>query len=777
MSAPVWLNERHRRELEQGSAIARELVDERKYQSIERPSNTRDDARPLLDRLGIPRWATREDRYFPGLLIPLYGPSGRCVGHQFKPNTAVPDGNGKTRKYASAKGQASRLDVHPRNRDRVTDPTVPLWITEGVKKADALTTAGLCVVALSGVFNWRSSLGTLGDWEEIPLRGRDVGIIFDADARTNPNVLRAMQRLGRWLESRGVRRVAYLIVPEESPCGPVKGADDFLAAGGTVADLMAAATPTAPEPPSMGVAFTDARMAETIAEDVLLGRYVWAKGMGWQAWDGQRWRATVDREVTDAVRTYLLQRHARAAGDLAAGKVDKAVVDAWSSMLSASRIAAVFRLAAGVDGVLVDPVDFDAHPDLLNVANGVVDLRTGALMPHDPDLRMTKLAPVAYRPGATHPDWSAALDALPPDVVDWYRLRVGQAATGHTPPDDLLLVQVGGGENGKTTVAGAIRQALGDYFVNVSHRALVGDPSQHPTELMAFRGARLALIEETPEARRLSTVRLKQAVGTPQMRARFIRADEVEWDASHSLFISTNYRPEVEETDHGTWRRLALVRFPYTFRKPGEPVDLAAGERPGDPGLRQRLQAGEQGQHEAVLAWIVTGAVAWYAANKLMPVPPETIVRDTRAWRAEADQVLAYIDDRLVFDPGAHIAKAELLADFNGWLRERGHRDWSDKTLSTRFGTHGEATRHHVRDDRVRLTSPGLSRPPAVAGWLPATPLPERFRAWLGVRFRLPSDDAGTSGTGSLVTPHERHISGSPEVPSHPSPHAPEAVA
>ena len=39
---------------------------------------------------------------------------------------------------------------------------------------DALTTAGACAVMLSGVFNWRSTHGTLGDWEDIPLRGRKV---------------------------------------------------------------------------------------------------------------------------------------------------------------------------------------------------------------------------------------------------------------------------------------------------------------------------------------------------------------------------------------------------------------------------------------------------------------------------------------------------------------------------------------------------------------------------------------------------------------------------
>ncbi|MEI2713393.1 MAG: phage/plasmid primase, P4 family [Nocardioides sp.] len=436
-------------------------------------------------------------------------------------------------------------------------------------------------------------------------------------------------------------------------------------------------------PARAGDGFTDARLSETVARDVFAGRYLWAKGMGWLRWDGRRWLTCVDKEPTDAVREYLLERHAAAAVALAEGNGDKAHVDGWRGTLSASRIGALFRLATGVEGVLTDPSDFDSRPDLLNVGNGVVDLATGRLLPHDPDLRLTKLTPVDYKPGASHPDWAAALGAVPEDARDWYQLRLGQAATGHMTPDDLLVVQVGGGANGKTTLMAGIRGALGEFYVTVSHRALMGDASQHPTELMVFRGARLAVVEETPEARRLSTVRLKQAVGTPQMRARYIRQDEVEWDATHALVLSTNYRPDIEETDNGTWRRLALLRFPYTFKATGS-VEESAGERCGDPRLRDRLQAGREGQHEAVLAWLVEGAKRWYAADRAMPDQPISVKAETRDWRGENDLVLAYLDEHLVFEASAHVSTSDLLEHFNVWLASRGHRPWADKTFTGR---------------------------------------------------------------------------------------------
>ena len=243
----------------------------------------------------------------------MYGPTGQRVSVQWKPRRPV-NHNGKPIKYASPKGQTNRLDVHPRNRDKIADPTAEVWITEGIKKADSLTSRGLCVIAPTGVFNWRSRLGTRGDWEDVPLKGRVVTICFDADARTNPNVLNAMIRLGNWLKhSKGAKTINYLIVPGEVNGKKVKGVDDFFAAGGTINELRAAATTTRPNPHLARDTFTDARLAETVADDVLQDHFIWVSGLGWLRWDGHRWANATDRRrpVPDDVRFRVVADHIR----------------------------------------------------------------------------------------------------------------------------------------------------------------------------------------------------------------------------------------------------------------------------------------------------------------------------------------------------------------------------------------------------------------------------------------------------------------------------------
>jgi Domain of unknown function (DUF3854) len=100
------------------------------------------------------------------------------------------------------------LDVHPFVREMLGDPAVPLLLTEGVKKGDALVSRGLCAVTLLGVWNRRGrnqdgGLTALADWDYIALNDqRPVSIIYDSDVMCNPAVYKALVRLKAFLESR-----------------------------------------------------------------------------------------------------------------------------------------------------------------------------------------------------------------------------------------------------------------------------------------------------------------------------------------------------------------------------------------------------------------------------------------------------------------------------------------------------------------------------------------------------------------------------------------------
>lgn len=477
------------------------------------------------------------------------------------------------------------------------------------------------------------------------------------------------------------------------------------------------------------LAVSDSFFVERVVDERLEQEYCWSPQLGWMYWDGRVWAMVDETKVRDEVRTYVAEWVAGQIKNPTAGVGMEDLI----KLLSKGRLSAVTDLARGI--LHVDAAEFDTDPDVITVENGTIDLKTGALMPHDKDRYLTRYVPTPYIPGAHHDDVDIMLSAVAPEVAAYLQVRLGQGITGHVPDDDVMMLLHGDGKNGKSAVVDALTGALGGQHGSgaltfIDDSVLTGDRDAKE-ERMALRGARLVVAEELPEGRRLNVVQLKKAVGTSVMKSRHLYHREVQWMTSHSLMITTNYRPVVNETDHGTWRRLALIPFPYTFvATPTNDTHRAAV-----PGIKERLKYGTA-QHVAVLAWLIAGAQFWYAAGQKMPEHPEAVVEATREWRAESDVVLRYWNERLTPEPEAHVISTELVEDFTNFLKELNQPTWSSKTVLDRFGSHEETKRSHVTKQQIQ-GKPGLSRPHRQAEpWSGAHPVvPTRYMAWLGVRF------------------------------------------
>ena len=438
----------------------------------------------------------------------------------------------------------------------------------------------------------------------------------------------------------------------------------------------------------------DATLAEIVA-DHFAGRLIFAAA-AWFEYDGGRWRSASDARVVEMVRARLLELGVQA---YLAPNGEK--VASW--LKRKTTIDSAARLMRGI--LERQASDFDAHHDEINAANGIVNLKTGELGPHDPLRLHTKITRAAYVPNARHDDVAKVLDVLPPKVLEWMQIRFGQAATGHTPDDDIVIVEQGGGENGKSTLTAMLLGALGEYAALMPEQLLLAQQGDHPTALMELLGVRLAISEELPEGHALNVKRLKDVAGTPVMRGRRMRQDFVAWEPTHSLFVSSNYEPRVAETDHGTWRRLALVRFPYRYVAEPQHDD----ERPADRRLRGRVKAGKGGRDEAALAWVVEGSMRWYANGMTMPAPPKRVVDDTTDWRERSDIAFAFANDRLNFGPDAFLPASELVDAVRTWLAVNGHRAWNTETIVGRVASHDLFRDNSVRKERKRF--PDGTRP------------------------------------------------------------------
>src|SRR5262249_14555222 len=151
----------HRHELEVESAIPRELIDEEQIRSLghvvelERP----DAAFRHPDAEKAERFGKLPSVDCGGILFPIeaWDAPGRMTW-QFKPDRPRLR-DGKPVKYESPPGARLTLYAPRRIRAKLADASVPLWITEGIKKSLSAVGQGFCCIALAGVDAWSVKLG------------------------------------------------------------------------------------------------------------------------------------------------------------------------------------------------------------------------------------------------------------------------------------------------------------------------------------------------------------------------------------------------------------------------------------------------------------------------------------------------------------------------------------------------------------------------------------------------------------------------------------------
>jgi len=205
--------------LEIESAISAEVIQARGYRTVTDKKE--------LAALGF----SKSQQLAPGLLLPVFAPDGTNGLYQFRPNAPRADKKGKLVKYETPSGAAMRLDCPTVCREQIKNPSIPLWITEGIKKGDSLASHGFCAVALLGVWNFKGEnefggVTLLADFDYIALKNREVRICFDSDIMQKPEVRLAMERLTEHLERKGAH-VSAVYLPETNT--GKTGVDDYLA--------------------------------------------------------------------------------------------------------------------------------------------------------------------------------------------------------------------------------------------------------------------------------------------------------------------------------------------------------------------------------------------------------------------------------------------------------------------------------------------------------------------------------------------------------------------
>lgn len=399
----------------------------------------------------------------------------------------------------------------------------------------------------------------------------------------------------------------------------------------------------------------------------------------WFIWDGQRWvpdRTKRVQELAKATARNILVEASLVEDLEERGRIARHGL----ASEQATRIRAMVECAQSDPAIAVVPDMLDRDPWLLNVENGTIDLRTGALHEHRREDLLTRLCPVHYDPTARSPEWEGFLHTVTggdPEVKRFLQQFAGYCLAGSTREEKLFFIY-GPTRSGKSTFVRALQSVLGpDYahtcdFGTLLKRKASGGPRD---DVAAMRGKRLAVSMEVDNGAELAEAMVKQLTGGDTVRARLLYANSSEFTPECKLVIVANDRPRVRHDDDAIWERIVEVPFPHTVPKADR-----------DLKLKETLSTDPQCK-AAVLAWAVEGCLDW---QQNMLVIPAAVKAATEAYRQSQDPLGGFIEQRCILAPDAWVSSSHLVAACHDWFHEEGIRPGpSTKAMAERLRAMG----------------------------------------------------------------------------------------
>lgn len=357
----------------------------------------------------------------------------------------------------------------------------------------------------------------------------------------------------------------------------------------------------------------------------------------WLLWDGKQWQADkilqhmqMAKVVVEEMIDEALKKVHKATGEDQLKKAKQILADTVRAKSERS-IKSMIELAK--DEIPIIAAQLNADPFFLNCKNGVVDLRTGKLLPHDPKLFISKMAGASY---ALEPKFKRFEQFLKditgddPELAEYFQQVCGMAAIGKVFYEGMCIFY-GFGRNGKSTFLNLISKVFGDYAGSINVEMLMNQKDgRQVVGGLSVEGRRFVTAMEPEEGRRLSTAMLKKLASVDLVTERQLYKEERTFEPTHTLIMATNHLPKVGSTDSGTWRRIMVVPFKAIFDGKKEIKDYA--------GVLYNTDA------DAILSWIVEGARK-YISNGYNIVPPKVVQEATAQYRNEENWIGNFLQE------------------------------------------------------------------------------------------------------------------------------------
>lgn len=343
----------------------------------------------------------------------------------------------------------------------------------------------------------------------------------------------------------------------------------------------------------------------------------------------------------------------------------------------------------------IPAAEFDTDIYLYNVRNGTLDLTTMKFRKHDPEDRITKLADVEYDADAKSDRFDSFIDEIMSgdrEKALYMQKSLGYALSGDTRHECMFFLYGETTRNGKSTLMESVLRTFGDYGAAVQPETIAQKNivnSHAPTEDIArLAGRRLVNISEPKRGLVINSAQVKNMSGNDTITARFLHEKSFEFKPQFSLYINTNYLPDITDMTLFESNRVNIIPFERHFE-----------EWEQDKKLKAEFVKPEV--KSAILNWLIEG---YRLLNKEGFKTPASVRAATETYSQESNRVKIFMDDRLIEDGASEVKTADVYIAYKSWCADNGCYPENSKHFTQALRQIGNITRKRPQTGGEKTT-------------------------------------------------------------------------
>ncbi len=339
-----------------------------------------------------------------------------------------------------------------------------------------------------------------------------------------------------------------------------------------------------------------------------------------------------------------------------------------------------------------DAEELNTNRYLINVLNGIYDVRSGRFIEHSPEFLMTIQLPVRYTPGADCPRFKLYLE----QQLEADQIPLIQEWLGYTllplNCSQKALVLVGLGDAGKSVLLRVIIDILLGHanVTNVSWQAL--NEKFKPAELY---GKLANIFGDLPTKNIEDNGIFKALTGEDYMTVERKNRDPFSFQNFAKLVYSCNSIPRnYGDRSDAFYRRLCIVRFNRVVPKDKR-----------DPDLVNKLKA----EADGIFLFALEG-LKRLMENNFVFSETQRNIDEIEQYRAESNSVLSFVNERCILDADAEESRQVVYDSYKKYCQECGMKEFAQKKFNA----------------EVELLFPGVARAKDSLG---------KRRTWRGLKL------------------------------------------